>query len=74
MQKIYYNDINNNVNYNLKNNINNINTSNISIKTNKTKNDLLMEEFYDKENKIQSLHNMANKIIESANIAKEDLH
>ena len=74
LEKVYYNDINNDINDDietnfLNNNINNINNnlnmnrkSKTSINTQKTNNDLLMEEFYDKENKIQSLHNMANKM------------
>ena len=51
------------------NNLNNINDNNYSFQTNntnKTKNDLLMEEFYNKENKIESLHNMANKILNNS--------
>ena len=50
-------------NFNDKNNI-----SSPSIKTNKTKNDLLIEEFYEKENKIESLHNLANKIFDDSKI------
>ena len=64
------NDINNNLNNNNnKFNVNN-NTSGFSINTHKTNNDLLMEEFYDKENKIQSLHNMANQIINNVKKGK----
>ena len=82
LEKVYYNENNNDINddinddlnvnnlntnninnnYNINNNLNKNNTSGISINTHKTNNDLLMEEFFDKENKIQSLHNMANKM------------
>ena len=60
------------INYN--NNVNrteeSINLNNISIntsKTNKTTTDILIEEFQDKENKIQHLHKIANKIYNNNN-------
>lgn len=62
-QKIYFNNLNNTRN-DLKNNNNNVNSIGINLK--KTKSDLLMEEFYDKENKIESLHNMANQIFNNS--------
>jgi hypothetical protein len=82
LEKVYCNDINsdinddietnylnnnNNINY-INNNLNMNRKSGTSINTQKTNNDLLMEEFYDKENKIKSLHNMANKML--SNIKK----
>ena len=61
-QKIYFTNLNNTRN-DLNNN-NNVNS--IGINLNKTKSDLLIEEFYDKENKIQSLHKMANQIFNNS--------
>ena len=59
-QKLYNNNFNN---------ISDNNYNNFSFPTNnthKTRNDLLMEEFYNKENKIESLHNMANTILNNS--------
>lgn len=53
-------------NYNLTRN----NISNISVNTNKTTTDLLMEEFQNKENKMNSLHNMAQKIFDNVKKGK----
>ena len=70
-QKIFFGNLNNTKSDDINNNKNNI--SSISINTNKTKNDLLMEEFYDKENKIESLHNMANQIFNSCQKENQSL-
>ena len=60
--RIYSNNKNN---YLTRNNI-----SNISMNTNKTTTDLLIEEFQNKENKMNSLHNMAQKIFNNVKKGK----
>ena len=69
LRKKYYKPIR--INYSNNNNIKNdessydINNNNMSISTNimnKTSTDILMDEFHEKENKMKSLHNAANKI------------
>ena len=56
--------------YSNNNNLTRNNISNISMNTNKTTTDLLVEEFQNKENKMNSLHNMAQKIFDNVKKGK----
>ena len=56
--------------YSNNNNLAKNNISNISINTNKTTTDLLMEEFQNKENKMNALHNKAQNILENVKKGK----
>ena len=56
--------------YSNNNNLTRNNIINISMHTNKTTTDLLMEEFQNKENKMNSLHNKAQKILDNVKKGK----
>jgi len=56
--------------YSNNNNLARNNISNISVNTNKTTTDLLVEEFQNKENKMNSLHNKAQKILDNVKKGK----